>query len=74
MKIAYYADTDSLYIDLADRPSARTQEVAAGVHLDYDQDGVLVGVDIDLASKRLDLSMVELDHLPSGTKILSPSA
>ncbi len=51
MKLHYYRETDSLYIDLADRPSAESRQVALGVVLDFDADGVLVGIDIDHASR-----------------------
>ena len=64
MKLHYYRETDSLYIDLADRPSAESREVAPGVVLDFDAAGVLVGIDIDGASKKLDLSRVETIALP----------
>jgi uncharacterized protein YuzE len=64
MKLHYYRETDSLYIDLADRPSAESREVAPGVVLDFDAGGVLVGIDIDHASQTLDLSRVETVALP----------
>ena len=51
MKLNYFPDTDSLYIDLSHRPSVESREVSAGVVLDYDGDGNLVGIDIDHASK-----------------------
>lgn len=53
-----------LYIDLADRPSAESREVAPGVVLDFDVDRDLVGIDIDEASLKLDLSRVETIALP----------
>ncbi|MDZ4861371.1 MAG: DUF2283 domain-containing protein [Candidatus Hydrogenedentes bacterium] len=55
MQFQYYADTDSLYIDLADRPGAESREVSPGVVLDFDVDGHLVGIDIDHASKAVSL-------------------
>ncbi len=64
MKLHYYAETDSLYIDLSDRPSAESQEVAPGVVLDFDDAGTLVGIDIDHASKLLDLTKLETDSVP----------
>ena len=64
MRIQYYPETDSLYIDLADRPSVDSREVADGVVLDFDSDGRLVGIDIDQARKRLDLDQVVLSHIP----------
>jgi len=47
MKLNYYADTDSLYIDLSERPSAESREITEGVVLDSDAEGNLVGIDID---------------------------
>ena len=64
MKLHYYRETDSLYIDLADRPSAESRQVAPGVVLDFDASGALVGIDIDDASRKLDLSRVETIALP----------
>lgn len=66
MKLEYYPETDSLYIDLKDHASVESREVAPGVVLDFDQDGHLVGVDIDQASKLLDLSHLETIALPAG--------
>ena len=64
MKLNYYPDTDSLYIDLSARPSTESHQVSEGFVLDYDQDGNLVGIDIDNASKKLDLSEVVTSHIP----------
>lgn len=64
MKLNYYPDTDSLYIDLSPRPSVESHEVSEGVVLDYDEDGNLVGIDIDNASRKLDLSEVVTSHIP----------
>ena len=67
MKLNYYPETDSLYIDLASRPSAESQEVSAGVVLDYDADGNLVGIDIDHASRKLNLREVITSQIPVAT-------
>ena len=64
MKLQYYPETDSLYIDLADRPSVDSREVADGVVLDFDSEGRLVGIDIDQARQRLDLDQIVLSHIP----------
>ena len=55
MKLAYYAKTDSLYIDLSEHPSAESREVSEGIVLDYDAEGNLVGIDIDNASRKVQL-------------------
>lgn len=64
MKFHYYPETDSLYIDLIDRPSAESEEVRPGVVLDFDADGNLVGIDIDHASRVADLTHLESEALP----------
>jgi uncharacterized protein YuzE len=64
MKLRYYAETDSLYIDLADRPSADSREVTPGVVLDFDVAGALVGIDIDRASRVLDMSGLSSGSVP----------
>lgn len=64
MKLNYYSETDSLYIDLSHRPSVDLREVAPGVVLDFDEQGRLVGIDIDNASKILDLTKLETESVP----------
>jgi uncharacterized protein YuzE len=65
MKLNYYADTDSLYIDLSERPSVESREITEGVVLDYDAGGYLVGIDIDSASRKVDLKKLTLNRLPA---------
>ncbi len=71
MKLNYYPDTDSLYIDLAEKSSAESKEVSEGIVLDYDADGNLVGIDIDNASKKLELKKLVLNKLPTDIESLS---
>jgi uncharacterized protein YuzE len=67
MKLNYYPDTDSLYIDLSAKPSAESVEVSRGVVLDYDTDGNIVGIDIDHASSKLNLRELVTSHIPLQT-------
>ncbi len=64
MKLDYYPDTDSLYIDLSERTSVESREVSEGVVLDYDQEGNLVGIDIDNASSKVALRELTISRLP----------
>ena len=65
MKLIYHPDTDSLYIDLSERPSVDSQELSEGVVLDYDAQGNLVGIDIDNASNKVALKELTLSKLPA---------
>jgi len=64
MKLSYYEETDSLYIDLSSKNSVDSKEVSEGVVLDYDAEGNIVGIDIDNASRKLDLKEVNINRLP----------
>ena len=65
MKLNYYPDTDSFYIDLSEQPSVESREISEGIVLDYDAEGNLVGIDIDNASRKVDLKKLTLNKLPS---------
>ena len=71
MRLSYYPETDSLYIELAERSSTESKEVSEGIVLDYDADVNLVGIDIDNASKKFELKKLVLSKLPTETQSLS---
>lgn len=64
MKLHYYPETDSLYIELRAAVSAETREIADGLNVDFDAEGNVVGLDIDGASGKLDLTSFEATDLP----------
>ena len=64
MKLHYYPETDSLYIELKPGPGSETREVVEGMNVDIDSSGEVVGLDLDFASKRFDLSRLETIALP----------
>ena len=71
MKIRYFADTDSLYIEIKDGPSVETREVLDGLNIDVDAGGAVVGFDIDHLSQlaanlgALDAAALPLSPLPA---------
>ncbi|MFO1207487.1 MAG: DUF2283 domain-containing protein [Burkholderiales bacterium] len=65
MKLNYHPETDSLYIDLSEKPSVESREILEGVVLDYDAEGNLVGLDIDHASRSVDLRTLTVSRLPA---------
>ena len=44
-----------------------TREIVEGVNIDLDAEGAIVGLDIDGASKKLDLTTIETVALPVKT-------
>jgi uncharacterized protein YuzE len=71
MKLNYYPETDSLYIDLSEKPSVESREISEGVVLDYDAEGNLVGIDIDNASTKVHLKELSLRKLPAEIKAVA---
>lgn len=64
MKFNYHSDTDSLYIDLSEKASEDSQEVSPGIVLDFDDEGRLVGIDIQHASQSVNFSRIDDQTLP----------
>jgi uncharacterized protein YuzE len=64
MKLHYYPETDSLYIELKPEPGTETREIADGLNVDLTAEGEVVGFDIDHASRHLDLTTLETVALP----------
>ena len=64
MKFNYDKITDSLYIELSEKPSVDSNEVSNDVVLDFDEAGNLVGIDVQHASANVDLKHLETSTLP----------
>lgn len=54
MRVRVDRAADAVYLNLTDRPIKDSEEVAAGIVVDYDAEGRIVGVEILDASKRTD--------------------
>ena len=52
MKLKYYPETDTLYIELKETPSVESEEIADGVVLDYDNSGEIVGIEIEKSQRK----------------------
>jgi len=74
MILQYYQDSDMLYIKLAEGSSKESEEVAPGIVLDFDEQNRVIGVEIEDASKFIDLSRLELRALPITTLTLNEPA
>jgi uncharacterized protein YuzE len=63
VKFSYYPETDTLYIDLLDRPGAGVLEIADDFVVDVDGDGIPVGMEIEHASQHTNLLHLEVEGL-----------
>ena len=63
MKLHYYPETDSLYIELKSAPGAETREIVEGLVADFDANGHN-RLRYHHASRKLDLSKIETIALP----------
>ena len=68
MKLHYYPETDSLYIELKSTPGTEVREIVDGLAVDLDANGNVVGFDIEYVSRKFDLSKVETTALPAVPK------
>ncbi|RIK75141.1 MAG: hypothetical protein DCC67_15705 [Planctomycetota bacterium] len=64
MRLEYFPDTDTLYIQLTDVRGADAQEVAEDVVLDFDDKGNVIGIEIEHASRRMNLRDLHVSALP----------
>lgn len=65
MTFEYYPDTDTLYISLRPGPSVDAAEVASDVVFDFDAKGNVIGMTIEHASERADLSSFSVSKIPA---------
>jgi uncharacterized protein YuzE len=63
MRANYYADTDSLYVELRAAEAATTREIAPGVVVDIGADGEVVGIDVDWSLLRAQSRQLEGDRV-----------
>ena len=69
MKLSYFKDTDTLYIDLSERASAESEEIQDGIVFDYDAEGRVVGIEIESAITRVQLDRLEVNDIPSASPV-----
>ncbi|MEX1258817.1 MAG: DUF2283 domain-containing protein [Gemmatimonadota bacterium] len=63
MKIRYFKDTDTLYIELRDREIDETRDVDENTTLDVDAEGNVLAITLEHASKRTDVRHLTLEGI-----------
>ena len=64
MEIRYFPESDMLYIQLMDGVSTESEEVAPDIVFDIDASSGVLGIEIEDASQRVDISRLEISALP----------
>lgn len=60
MKLTYFPDTDTLYIDLADRPSVESEVLNDNLIIDLDEEGRPVGITVEHYSQTVTTPAIEV--------------
>lgn len=60
MKLTYFPDTDTLYIDLADRPSTESEVLNENLIIDFDDEGRPVGITVEHYSQTVTTPAIEV--------------
>ena len=55
MKIRYFQDTDTLYIEFKEAQAVETRDLDENTLLDVDRDGNICGITVEHASQRTDI-------------------
>jgi uncharacterized protein YuzE len=63
MKIKYFQDTDTLYIEFRAAEVAETKDLDENTILDLDRSGNICGITIEHASKRTDIPAFSYEQI-----------
>jgi uncharacterized protein YuzE len=63
MKIRYFQDTDTLYIEFRDRGIVDTKDLDENTTLDLDAEGNVLAITFEHASKRTDVRQLTLEGI-----------
>ena len=65
MKITYFQDTDTLYIELRAAGVAETRDLDENTLLDLDSDGHICGITIEHARERAEIPKFSFEQVPA---------
>jgi len=63
MKVKYFEDTDTLYIEFRDQEIAESKDLDENTVLDVDADGNVCAITFEHASKRTDISHLSVEGI-----------
>jgi len=63
VKIRYFRDTDTLYIELRQAPVAQTRDLDENTQIDVDERGQICAITVEHASERADLPALDYQQV-----------
>jgi len=63
MKVQYFEDTDTLYIEFQGREISETRDLDENTLLDLDSDGNVCAITFEHASQRTDMSHLQVEGI-----------
>jgi uncharacterized protein YuzE len=63
MRVKYFPDTDTAYLEFSERPSAETKEITENILVDLDKDGNLVGMTIEHANSQANIDEISFQQV-----------
>ncbi|MBD3316486.1 MAG: DUF2283 domain-containing protein [Chitinivibrionales bacterium] len=63
MKVRYFDDTDTAYIEFSGHPAAETKEINENVYLDLDEAGNVVGMTIEHAGTQANIAEISFQRV-----------
>jgi len=65
MKIRYFAETDTLYIEFRDVPVVETRDLDENTLLDLDAEGAIAAITVEHASDRAGIPTFSYEQVPA---------
>lgn len=66
MKIRYFSDTDTAFIEFSDKPVTETREISENLYIDTDESGNIVSMTIEHAKEKANMSEISYLQMNSG--------
>lgn len=69
MRIRYFEDTDTLLVEISDRPSTETKAVNDNLYLDLDESGQVVSITMEHASLAANVGELLYQRVAAGQSL-----
>lgn len=68
MRIKYFEDTDTTFVELSTKTPSETRELNENVYLDFDDEGNIVSITIEHAGRSANMEEFIYQRIPAGLR------